>query len=115
MQHRLPKAEWPAILRWMIDGCLAWQRDGLVQPKVVSKATEEYFTDQDALRQGRGTLRHRDQQRGRHINIKQPVQELVHLGHRQWRVKPYRTTKSRGFLGIEAKPEPVQQHWSQEL
>jgi len=23
------KAEWPGILQWMIDGCPAWQRDGL--------------------------------------------------------------------------------------
>ena len=23
------RAEWPAILRWAIDGCLAWQREGL--------------------------------------------------------------------------------------
>ena len=23
------RKEWPAILRWMIDGCIAWQRDGL--------------------------------------------------------------------------------------
>ena len=26
------KAEWPAILRWMIDGCLEWQRVGLSRP-----------------------------------------------------------------------------------
>ena len=28
-------AEWPGILRWLIDGCLAWQRVGLVRPPVV--------------------------------------------------------------------------------
>ena len=27
------KAEWPGILRWMIDGCLEWQRDGLGTPR----------------------------------------------------------------------------------
>jgi hypothetical protein len=27
----------------MIDGCLAWQRGGLVRPKVVVDATAEYF------------------------------------------------------------------------
>ena len=26
------KAEWPAIFRWAIDGCLAWQREGLAHP-----------------------------------------------------------------------------------
>jgi putative DNA primase/helicase len=44
------RAELPAILRWMIDGCLEWQRDGLVRPKVVIDATEEYFTEQDIVR-----------------------------------------------------------------
>jgi putative DNA primase/helicase len=43
------EAEWPAILRWMIDGCLEWQRGGLQVPQVVRTATEEYLTDQDAM------------------------------------------------------------------
>ena len=45
------KAEWPAILRWMIDGCLEWQRIGLAPPKIVTEATEEYFADQDTTKQ----------------------------------------------------------------
>jgi P4 family phage/plasmid primase-like protien len=45
------KAEWPAILRWMIDGCLEWQRTGLAPPKIVTEATEEYFADQDTTKQ----------------------------------------------------------------
>lgn len=45
------KAEWPAILRWMIDGCLEWQCVGLAPPKIVIDATEEYFTEQDTLQQ----------------------------------------------------------------
>ena len=28
------KAEWPAILRWAIDGCLDWQGNGLVRPAI---------------------------------------------------------------------------------
>jgi putative DNA primase/helicase len=43
------KAEWPEILRWMIDGCLEWQRVGLVVPTIVRDATEEYLAEQDAL------------------------------------------------------------------
>ena len=43
------RAEWPAILRWMIDGCLAWQRHGLGQPDAVKTATDEYFEAQDAF------------------------------------------------------------------
>ena len=29
------KAEWPGILRWIIEGCLAWQRQGLFAPAAV--------------------------------------------------------------------------------
>jgi putative DNA primase/helicase len=45
------KAEWPAILRWMLDGCLKWQGTGLAPPKIVLDATENYFTEQDIMRQ----------------------------------------------------------------
>jgi putative DNA primase/helicase len=45
------KAEWPAILRWMVDGCLEWQRVGLVIPTIVRDATEEYLAEQDVLAQ----------------------------------------------------------------
>jgi putative DNA primase/helicase len=42
-------AEWPAILRWAIEGCLTWQTTRLAPPKIVTEATEEYFTAQDPL------------------------------------------------------------------
>lgn len=45
------KAEWPAILRWMIVGCLDWQANRLVRPDVVKDATDEYFTAQDTFSQ----------------------------------------------------------------
>jgi putative DNA primase/helicase len=45
------KAEWPAILRWMIDGCLAWQRQGLNPPKSVREASDEYLSGEDVLGQ----------------------------------------------------------------
>ncbi len=45
------KAEWPGILRWMIEGCLDWQKHGLVRPEIVMAATAEYFDDQDVFRQ----------------------------------------------------------------
>ncbi|WP_395675982.1 phage/plasmid primase, P4 family [Inquilinus sp.] len=44
-------AEYPAILRWMIGGCLDWQAHGLVRPDVVREATEQYFSDQDLIGQ----------------------------------------------------------------
>jgi len=45
------KAEWPAILRWCIDGCLEWQRVGLAPPAIVRDATDVYFADHDTLQQ----------------------------------------------------------------
>lgn len=50
----LPKAlqaEWPGILRWMVDGCLAWQKTGLQPPTVVSAATEDYLAAEDVMGQ----------------------------------------------------------------
>jgi len=43
------KADRPAILRWMIDGCLVWRRTGLVIPDVVREATDDYFVEQDDI------------------------------------------------------------------
>lgn len=51
-------AELPGILQWMIEGCLAWQRDGLQTPAAVLAATETYFMDEDA--QGRWMLERTD-------------------------------------------------------
>jgi putative DNA primase/helicase len=45
------KAEWPAILRWMIEGCLDWMEHGLVRPASVVDATEAYFAEQDLMGQ----------------------------------------------------------------
>jgi len=41
------REEYPAILRWMIDGCLDWQKNSLVLPDVVKQATSDYFEDED--------------------------------------------------------------------
>ena len=43
------REEWGGILQWMIDGCLAWQCDGLCAPKVVSDATANYLASEDVL------------------------------------------------------------------
>jgi putative DNA primase/helicase len=45
------KVEWAAILRWMVEGCIEWQRIGLKPPATVLDATEEYFAEQDTLQQ----------------------------------------------------------------
>jgi len=45
------KAEYPGILRWMIHGCMDWQKNGLVVPDVVKRETAEYFAEQDTFSQ----------------------------------------------------------------
>jgi len=50
--RQLPKkllAELPGILRWAVEGCLAWQKDGLGVPDEVKAATETYRQEQDIL------------------------------------------------------------------
>jgi putative DNA primase/helicase len=43
------REEYPAILRWMIDGCLDWQVKGLDLPDAVKQATSDYFEDEDVF------------------------------------------------------------------
>jgi putative DNA primase/helicase len=38
-----------AIFEWGVQGCLAWQREGLRPPQSVLDATDEYFESEDAL------------------------------------------------------------------
>ncbi len=42
-------AEANGIFSWGVEGCLAWQREGLRQPQSVLDATDEYFEAEDAL------------------------------------------------------------------
>lgn len=41
--------EYPAILRWAVEGCLLWQREGLKQPKAVLDMTREYRREMDVI------------------------------------------------------------------
>ena len=43
------KKELPQIMKWAVDGAIAWQREGLKVPEVVKKATEEYRFEMDTL------------------------------------------------------------------
>ena len=43
------KGEWPRILQWCIEGCLAWQREGLNPPARVIEATNEYLDSEDSI------------------------------------------------------------------
>jgi putative DNA primase/helicase len=41
--------ELSGILRWIVSGCLEWQRIGLSEPTIVVQATEAYRVDSDIL------------------------------------------------------------------
>ncbi|HWK33955.1 MAG TPA: phage/plasmid primase, P4 family [Hyphomicrobium sp.] len=43
------KLEWPGILGWMVEGALAWQREGLAPPQAVVRATAEYLAAEDSF------------------------------------------------------------------
>lgn len=45
------RAEWPAILRWAIEGCLDWQANGIVRSERDKAAMAQYFADQDIFGQ----------------------------------------------------------------
>jgi putative DNA primase/helicase len=43
------RAEWGGILQWAIEGCRAWQQEGLNPPSIVTEATSDYLADEDTL------------------------------------------------------------------
>jgi len=43
------QAELPGILKWAVEGCLKWQREGLNPPSAVINATEQYKLEMDWL------------------------------------------------------------------
>ncbi len=43
------RAEWPAILRWSIDGAVAWSKVGLGVPPAVRDASETYLVEEDSV------------------------------------------------------------------
>ena len=46
---RTLKEEGSGILNWALEGCLAWQREGLETPTTVEQATREYQEESDAV------------------------------------------------------------------
>ena len=43
------RAELPGVLRWIVEGCQEWQREGLGEPKEVATATAGYRAEMDTL------------------------------------------------------------------
>ncbi len=48
---RATKIAGPAILAWIVRGCLKWQERGLKVPEVIEQSTDEYRQSQDPLRE----------------------------------------------------------------
>jgi len=48
LKYKLER-ELPGILKWAVDGCLMWQREGLEQPDAVKQATAEYRSEMDVI------------------------------------------------------------------
>jgi putative DNA primase/helicase len=49
---RMPEKLWAereGILAWLVQGCLAWQREGLNPPPIVREATKEYQSEMDKI------------------------------------------------------------------
>lgn len=108
------KAEYPGILRWMLDGCMAWQRDELGDCEAVTRATDDYRADSDPMgdfirercklglncRTKAGDLRaayecHCEEQGERPLRGKLYTEALSKHG-----VEPDRTKSQRAYIGI---------------
>lgn len=47
----LVQQEGPQILAWMVEGCRAWRREGLVPPEAVRATTDRYWEGEDGMAQ----------------------------------------------------------------
>lgn len=48
LKYRLRK-EFPQILKWAVDGCMLWQKEGMKEPQCVLDAVKEYKQEMDLL------------------------------------------------------------------
>ena len=111
------QAEWPGILRWMIDGCIDWQKNRLVRPRSVALETDHYFEDQDmfshwldeccAAEPGNSHKRATSTELfkswaeyAKGAGAEPGVQVSFGEKLRNAGFEPYRTTKERGWTGI---------------
>ncbi len=111
-----------AVLAWMVEGCLAWQRKGLHPPRCVVEATDDYFESEDALgrwieercfveRVARATAadlfedwRAWAEKAGEFAGSIKRFSEL--LTNRRFERAKF-SGGTRGFVGISLRPKPV--------
>ena len=119
-------AEWPSILRWMIDGCLEWQQFGLNPPAVVTEATTDYFEAQnyfgrwldercvlDQSLEEKPARLLRDFQEWCRENGEEQTdnRRLRGMLEKTPGVRHVTSRGSRAFRGIGLKPPPNQSNW----
>lgn len=116
--ERALRDEWPAIFRWMVDGCLDWQAHGLVRPSVVIEATREYFEDQDVFGQWiaescDAATRFKETNTELFTSWKRYAEAAGELAGsakafgeamRKRGFEPYKSGSARGFTGLRLKP-----------
>lgn len=49
LPEKFLKQEISGILRWAVEGCLKWQKDGLKPPEEIEKATDLYKSEMDTI------------------------------------------------------------------
>ncbi|MEL6345616.1 MAG: phage/plasmid primase, P4 family [Myxococcota bacterium] len=121
------RAERPGILRWLVEGCLEWQRQGLNEPEQVKAATREYQTESDQV--GRflddrceldpvarcpsavvyAEYKRWCEKNGEYSGTKRSLSNrLGELGF-----KPFRTKTLRGFQGLRVIMDtpPMSERW----
>ena len=128
------KAEWPAILAWAIEGALDWQENGLVRASVVADATNEYFTEQDSVRQWEAeccTTGGRNisdttaalfaswsayaQANGEKPGTTKWFSQILHRHGYEPVAETPGHRKRRGFLGIAVKPVDTSDQWQNRM
>jgi len=108
------KTEYGGILQWAIEGCIAWQHQGLNPPSVVRDATTSYLAAEDVI--GRWLEEQCVVQSGCWTAVAALFADFQNwcerAGERAWSQKrftqalgtrglvPERTNKTRGFGGI---------------
>lgn len=50
LKTKIISSELAGVLRWMVEGCLLWQREGLGAPMEVMAATQHYREDSDVIK-----------------------------------------------------------------
>lgn len=93
---RDPKGGAPAVLAWLVQGCLRWQEQGkqFIKPQAVKAADADYRTEMDRFFPWRDTIRTGDQYKATVAQL----QASLHLwSEREGVILPHELKTSRGF------------------